>query len=110
MLEEIGFEGMEKIRNAKVCGVGAGGIGSPVATQLVAMGVGKVRIVDRCVIEVTSLHRQHLYTDDDIGRVKVEAAAERLGKLSPTVKVEPVPTSVTKYTAEGLIKDRKSVV
>src|SRR5215218_9058390 len=88
MLEEIGFEGMEKIRNAEVCVVGAGGIGNPVATQLVAMGVGKVRIVDRDVIEVTNLHRQHLYTDDDIGRVKVEA----------------VPTSVTKYTAENLIK------
>jgi len=110
MLEEIGFEGMEKIRNAKVCVVGAGGIGNPVATQLVAMGVGKVRIIDRDVIEVTNLHRQHLYTDDDIGRVKVEAAVERLRKLNPTVNVEPVPTSVTKYTAESLIKDFDIVI
>ena len=104
MLEEIGFEGMEKIRDAKVCVVGAGGIGNPVTTQLVAMGVGKVRVIDRDVIEVTNLHRQHLYTDDDIGRVKVEVAAERLRKLNPTVKIEAVPTSVTKYTAESLIK------
>src|ERR687883_1761102 len=104
MLEEIGFEGMEKIRAANVCVVGAGGIGNPVATQLVAMGVGKVRIVDRDVIEVTNLHRQHLYTEDDIGRVKVEAAAERLAKLNPTVKIEPIPTSVTKYTAENLVE------
>jgi molybdopterin-synthase adenylyltransferase len=104
MLEEIGFEGMEKIRSAKVCIVGAGGIGNPVATQLVAMGVGKVRIVDRDVIEVTNLHRQHLYTDDDIGRVKVEVAAERLRKLNPAVEVEPVPTSVTKFTAESIVK------
>lgn len=104
MLEEIGFEGMEKIRGAKVCVVGAGGIGNPVATQLVAMGVGKVRIVDRDVIEVTNLHRQHLYTDDDIGRVKVEVAAERLLKLNPGVEIEPVPTSVTKFTAESIVK------
>src|ERR687888_2110961 len=104
MLEEIGFEGMEKLRSAKVCVVGAGGIGNPVITQLVAMGVGKVRIVDRDVIEVTNLHRQHLYTDEDIGRVKVEAAADRLCKLNPTVKIEPVPTSVTKYTAESLVE------
>lgn len=104
MLEEIGFEGMEKIRGAKVCVVGAGGIGNPVITQLVAMGIGKLRIVDRDVIEVTNLHRQHLYTDDDIGRVKVEAAAERLRRLNPTVEIEPVPTSVTKYTAEGIVK------
>jgi len=104
MLEEIGFEGMEKIRGAKVCIVGAGGIGNPVATQLVAMGVSKVRIVDRDVIEVTNLHRQHLYTDDDIGKVKVEAAAERLRKLNPTVEIEPVPTSVTKFTADSIVK------
>lgn len=104
MLEEIGFEGMEKLRGAKVCVVGAGGIGNPVITQLVAMGVGKLRIVDRDVIEVTNLHRQHLYTDDDIGRVKVEAAAERLRKLNPGIEIEPVPTSVTKFTAEGIVK------
>ncbi len=110
MLEEIGFEGMEKIRNAKVCVVGAGGIGNPVATQLVAMGVGKVRIVDRDVIEVTNLHRQHLYTEDDIGRVKVEVAAERLRKLNPGVEVEPVPTSVTKFTAESIVKGSDVVI
>lgn len=104
MLEEIGFEGMEKLRSAKVCVVGAGGIGNPVITQLVAMGVGKLRIVDRDVIEVTNLHRQHLYTDDDIGRVKVEVAAERLRKLNPGIEIEPVPTSVTKFTAEGIVK------
>jgi adenylyltransferase/sulfurtransferase len=104
MLEEIGFEGMEKVRGAKVCVVGAGGIGNPVITQLTAMGIGKLRIVDRDVIEVTNLHRQHLYTDDDIGRVKVEAAAERLRRLNPTVEIEPVPTSVTKYTAENIVK------
>lgn len=104
MLEEIGFEGMEKLRAAKVCVVGAGGIGNPVVTQLVAMGVGKLRVVDRDVIEVTNLHRQHLYTEEDVGRVKVEAAAERLRKLNPGVQVEPVPTSVTKYTAENIVK------
>ncbi len=104
MLEEIGFEGMEKLRSARVCVVGAGGIGNPVITQLVAMGVGKLRIVDRDVIEVTNLHRQHLYTDDDIGKVKVEAAAERLRKLNPGVEIEPVPTSVTKFTAENIVK------
>lgn len=104
MLEEIGFEGMEKLRSAKICVVGVGGIGNPVVTQLAAMGVGKLRIVDRDVIEITNLHRQHLYTEDDIGRVKVEAAADRLRKMNPSVEIEPVPTSVTKYTAEEIVK------
>jgi len=104
MLEEIGFEGMEKLRSAKICVVGAGGIGNPVVTQLVAMGVGKLRIVDRDVIEITNLHRQHLYIEEDIGRVKVEAAADRLRKMNPGVEIEPVPTSVTKYTAESIVQ------
>jgi adenylyltransferase/sulfurtransferase len=104
MLEEIGFEGMEKLRAAKVCVVGAGGIGNPVVTQLVAMGVGKLRIVDRDVIEITNLHRQHLYTEDDVGRVKVEAAADRLRKINPGVEIEPMPASVTRYTAESIVK------
>ncbi len=103
-LEEIGFEGMEKLRAAKVCVVGAGGIGNPVVTQLVAMGVGKLRIVDRDVIEITNLHRQHLYTEDDVGRVKVEAAADRLRKINPGVEIEPMPASVTRYTAESIVK------
>lgn len=110
MLEEIGFEGMERLRAAKICVVGAGGIGNPVVTQLAAMGVGKLRIVDRDVIEITNLHRQHLYTEDDVGRVKVEAAAERLRKMNPGVEIEPVPTSVTKYTAESIVKGYDLVI
>jgi adenylyltransferase/sulfurtransferase len=104
MLEEIGFEGMEKLRSAKVCVVGVGGIGNPIVTQLTAMGIGKLRIVDRDVVEISNLHRQHLYTDEDIGRVKVEAAAERLRRVNPAVEIEPVPISVSKYTADEIVK------
>src|ERR671934_790432 len=99
MLEEIGFVGMEKLRGAKVCIVGIGGIGNPVVTQLTAMGVGKLKIVDRDVIEISNLHRQHLYTQDDLGKVKVEVAKERLKKMNPIVEIETVPTTVTNYTA-----------
>jgi molybdopterin-synthase adenylyltransferase len=104
MLEEIGFVGMEKLRNAKVCVVGVGGIGNPVVTQLTAMGVGKLKIVDRDVIEISNLHRQHLYTQDDLGKVKVEVAKERLKKMNPIVEIETVPTTVTNYTAESIVK------
>src|SRR5919109_2862754 len=104
MLEEIGFIGMEKLRSAKVCVVGVGGIGNPVVTQLTAMGVSKLRIVDRDVIEISNLHRQHLYAEDDIGKVKVEAAAQQLKKMNTAVEIEAVPTSVTQYTAEGIVE------
>ena len=104
MLEEIGFAGMEKLRNSKVCVIGVGGIGNPVVTQLTAMGVGKLRIVDRDVIEISNLHRQHLYTEDDIGKVKVEVAAKRLGNMNPAVEIEALPVSVTRYTAESVVE------
>lgn len=103
MLDEIGFVGLEKLRKAKVCVVGVGGIGNPVVTQLTAMGVGKLKIVDRDIIEISNLHRQHLYTEDDIGRVKVEAAKERLEKINSSVEIEALPNSVTKYTAESIV-------
>ena len=104
MLEEIGFTGMEKLRDSKICVIGIGGIGNPIVTQLTAMGIGKLKIVDRDVIEISNLHRQHLYTENDIGKVKVEVAVERLKGINPTVEIEAVPVSVSKYTAESIIK------
>ncbi|MGB6627533.1 MAG: ThiF family adenylyltransferase [Nitrososphaeraceae archaeon] len=104
MLEEIGFTGMEKLRDSKICVIGVGGIGNPIVTQLTAMGIGKLKIVDRDVIEISNLHRQHLYTENDIGKVKVEVAVERLKGINPTVEIEAVPVSVSKYTAESIIK------
>ena len=110
MLEEIGFIGLEKLRKAKVCVVGVGGIGNPVVTQLTAMGVGKLKIVDRDIIEISNLHRQHLYTENDLGKVKVEAAKERLEKINSSVEIEALPNSVTKYTAESIIRGYDIVV
>src|ERR671911_78890 len=104
MLEEIGFIGMEKLRNAKVCVVGVGGIGNPVITQLTAMGISKLRIVDRDVIEISNLHRQHLYTEQDIGKVKVEAAIEHLKRRNTDVEIEALPISITTHTAENIVK------
>jgi molybdopterin/thiamine biosynthesis adenylyltransferase/molybdopterin converting factor small subunit len=104
MLEEIGFVGMEKLRDAKVCVVGVGGIGNPIVSQLAAMGVGKLTIVDRDVVEISNLHRQQLYNEDDIGKVKVEVAAERLKKMNSHVEIEAIPLSITKYNAESIVK------
>ncbi|MDE1830590.1 MAG: ThiF family adenylyltransferase, partial [Thaumarchaeota archaeon] len=72
MLEEIGYEGQLKLRNKKACVVGVGGLGNPIVSRLVAMGVGKIRIVDRDVVELSNLHRQTMFDESDIGQVKVE--------------------------------------
>ncbi len=110
MLEEIGFVGMEKLRRAKICVVGVGGIGNPIVTQLAAMGVGKLKIVDRDVVEISNLHRQHLYNEADIGKVKVEVAAERLKKINHHVQIEAVPLSITRYTAENIVKGMDIII
>lgn len=99
MLEEIGYQGQLKLRAAKVCVVGVGGLGNPITTRLVAMGVGKLRIVDRDVIELSNLHRQTMYDEDDVGQVKVEVAARKLRKMNPDVEIESLPISINDYTA-----------
>ncbi|MEX0765004.1 MAG: ThiF family adenylyltransferase, partial [Nitrosopumilaceae archaeon] len=104
MLEEIGYEGQLKLRNAKVCVVGIGGLGNPIATRLVAMGIGKLRIVDRDVIELSNLHRQTMFDESDIGQVKVEAAAKKLKKMNPDVEIEALPVSVNDYTALDIVE------
>ncbi len=58
VLDEIGFEGQQKLKNSIVTVVGIGGLGSPITQQLVAMGIGRIRIIDRDVVEISNLHRQ----------------------------------------------------
>ena len=99
MLEEIGYQGQQRLRAAKVCVVGVGGLGNPITTRLVAMGIGKIRIIDRDVIELSNLHRQTMFDESDVGQVKVEVAAKKLQKLNPDVQIESLPISINDYTA-----------
>ena len=99
MLEEIGYQGQLKLKQAKVCVVGVGGLGNPIVTRLAAMGVGRIRIVDRDVIELSNLHRQTMFTEDDVGQVKVETAAKKLRKLNADIVIEELPISINDYTA-----------
>ena len=103
MLEEIGYQGQLKLRNAKVCVVGIGGLGNPITTRLVAMGIGKLRIVDRDVIELSNLHRQTMFDELDVGQIKVEVAAKKLQKLNSDVVIEALPISVNDYTALDVV-------
>ena len=103
MLEEIGYQGQLKLKQAKVCVVGVGGLGNPITARLVAMGVGKLRIVDRDVIELSNLHRQTMFNEDDVGQVKVETAAKKLRKLNPEVVIEELPVSINDFTAVDVV-------
>ena len=104
MLEEIGYEGQLKLKKAKACVVGVGGLGNPIVTRLVAMGIGTIRIVDRDVIELSNLHRQTMFDESDIGQVKVEVAAKKLKKMNSDVIIEALPVSVNDYTALDVVE------
>ncbi|HEV7765152.1 MAG TPA: molybdopterin-synthase adenylyltransferase MoeB [Thermoanaerobaculia bacterium] len=86
-LPEIGEAGQEKLRQASVLIVGAGGLGSPAALYLAAAGVGTLGLVDFDRVDETNLHRQVLYGTSSIGRPKLEAARDRLYDLNPDVRV-----------------------
>ena len=110
MLEQIGYDGQLKLKNSTVCVVGVGGLGNPITTRLAAMGVGKIRVVDRDVIELSNLHRQTMFNEDDVGQVKVEVAAKKLKKINPEVDIEALPISVNDYTALDVVEGCDVVV
>lgn len=109
-LGEIGLEGQAKLKQSHVLVAGVGGLGTPIAYQLAAMGVGHLRIVDRDVVSLTDLHRQYLYDFDSVGLPKVEVAALKLSALNPRLKVEPIPTCIKPWNARQLLKGIDVVV
>ena len=110
VLTDIGYKGQLKLRDATACLVGLGGLGCPIATQLAAMGVGHLRIVDRDVVELSNLQRQHLYGVKFLGYPKVEVAAQRLKNLNPHIEVEPLPLSLNANNAEDILRGVDVVV
>jgi molybdopterin/thiamine biosynthesis adenylyltransferase len=85
ILPKIGAAGQRKLLDAKVLCIGAGGLGSPVAMYLAAAGVGRLGLVDFDTVDLTNLQRQLLHDNDDVGRPKVDSAAERLAGINPDV-------------------------
>ncbi|MCP8315507.1 MAG: HesA/MoeB/ThiF family protein, partial [archaeon] len=110
VLSDIGYEGQLRLLNSKVCLVGLGGLGCPAALQLVAMGIGYLRIIDRDIVERSNLHRQTLYDINSLYYPKVEVAAKKLSRLNPSVKIDPIPASLNADNAEEMIKDMNVVV
>lgn len=86
-LAEVGIAGQEKLSNAKVACIGAGGLGTPLLLYLAASGVGTLGIVDEDKIELSNLPRQILYQDKDIGRSKAECAAEKLSSYESVINI-----------------------
>jgi adenylyltransferase/sulfurtransferase len=103
VLKEIGGAGQVKLRAARVTVIGAGGIGCPALQYLAAAGVGTLRIIDNDVVSLSNLQRQILFGTADVGRPKVEVAAEAIARLDPDVTVEAAPERLTADNVAALV-------
>ena len=103
VLREIGGPGQQRLKAARVLIVGAGGLGAPAALYLAAAGIGELTIVDPDTVDRSNLQRQVLYDSDDAGRLKVEAAGERLVALNPNIEVVRIAEALTEANAQALI-------
>ena len=100
----------ERLRSASAMVVGAGALGCPAATYLVAAGIGRLGLVDEDAVELSNLHRQPLHLTPDVGMPKAQAAAAKLGLLNPEVVVEPYPATLNAGNAEAIVMGADVVV
>ena len=102
-LEAIGQAGQQALRRTSVLIVGVGGLGSPISLYLAGAGIGRLGLIDDDVVSTTNLHRQVLYSEEQVGQQKAVCAAQRLKALNPQVEVEAFAQRLTPDNAEALI-------
>ncbi|MFC7240558.1 HesA/MoeB/ThiF family protein [Saliphagus sp. GCM10025317] len=105
IMDEVGPEGQQRLLEGSVLVVGAGGLGSPAIQYLAAAGVGRLGIVDDDVVERSNLQRQIIHGDDDVGRPKVDSAADYVAQLNPDVTVEKHEQRLTQTNVADLVAD-----
>lgn len=104
-LDEIGVQGQENLKNAKVLVIGAGGLGSPLLIYLAAAGIGTIGIVDDDIVSVSNLQRQVLYTTAEVGLKKVELAVQKLKALYPETEIMTFDLRLNEERAEQLFQN-----
>lgn len=109
-LPEIGAEGQERLKNARILVIGAGGLGSPLLTYLSAAGIGHITIVDDDVVSLGNLQRQILYGTNDLGKKKVHLAQLRINAIYPETEVVCLDFRITPENADELIQAADVVV
>src|SRR6478672_3041555 len=110
IMPEVGMEGQQKLKAAKVLCIGAGGLGSPLTLYLAAAGVGTLGVVDFDVVDYTNLQRQIIHTTAGVGRKKLASAAEKVKAINPFVEVRPFEARLTSENALDLFRDFDIVV
>lgn len=110
LLPELGEAGQEKLSRARVLIVGVGGLGSPIALYLAGAGVGTIGLMDDDVVSLTNLHRQVLYTEEEVGKPKARCACSHLEKLNSDIQIEYYNKRLTADNAELYISQYDIVV
>ncbi len=110
ILPEVGLEGQRKLKGAKVLMVGTGGLGAPLGLYLAAAGIGKIGIVDFDNVDVTNLQRQVIHGTKDVGRPKIDSAAEAMQDINPFLEIEKFETALSSENALGIIEGYDLVV
>ena len=105
IMPEVGMEGQQKLKAARVLCIGAGGLGSPLALYLAAAGVGTLGIVDFDVVDYTNLQRQIIHSTADVGRKKLDSAAEKLKAINPFLTIKTFDTKLTSDNALKIFAD-----
>src|ERR1700689_305784 len=110
IMPEVGMEGQLKLKQAKVLCIGTGGLGAPLGLYLAAAGVGRIGLVDFDTVDYTNLQQQGRFGTKDVGRPKIEAAAEHLRNLNPEIQIDTFETHLTSENALDILKDYDIVV
>ncbi|RZJ99252.1 MAG: HesA/MoeB/ThiF family protein, partial [Flavobacterium sp.] len=105
ILKGFGLEAQQKLSKAKVLVVGAGGLGCPALQYLTAAGVGMIGVVDHDTISLNNLHRQILYSNDEIGKLKSEVASTKLRDLNPEIIIHAFPFRLVKNNIIQLLSN-----
>jgi sulfur-carrier protein adenylyltransferase/sulfurtransferase len=110
ILPEVGMQGQLKLKQAKVALIGAGGLGAPLGLYLAAAGVGRIGIVDFDVVDASNLQRQVIHGTRDLGRKKLDSAADRMRDINPNVTIDKFDAGLSSENALEILKDYDLVI
>ena len=110
IIPEVGIEGQQKLKAAKVLLVGTGGLGAPLGLYLAAVGIGKIGLVDFDTVDFTNLQRQVIHFTSDVGRRKIESASEKMKAINPFIEIVPHEVALSSENALDILKDYDIIV
>src|SRR5271156_388748 len=110
IMPEVGMEGQLKLKNAKVCLIGTGGLGAPLGMYLAAAGVGRIGLVDFDVVDFTNLQRQVIHGTKDVGRKKLDSAADKMLDINPNIQIDRYDVALDSSNAMEILKPYDLVI